>query len=508
MAENIELLDCPLCAFTVLPTDDYVLQLHFEQVHTEDSPFIIKDDPEPQPSSFSSSFERKHVQATTSSDEEEHAVACPEPDCGELVLLDDFNDHLDLHAAETLSFDETTRKYHSHSSSNMHKSAATHHSHRRSSKAATSDYLHDSESLDGSRKSESHGKAKKKHHRDRRDTNSSEKSTLARGIISFNPFTKLEKLVKPPNKSARLGKSELGPHAWEDRMPKWLHDQLAAGPKITVVNRIGRDGRLIKQEQVQNETPGVIPILAQLSALDRTVKEAYYCHPSTLHVGKTPKEGSFCGYRNIQMLVSYIQGAKAQGHEEFSGRLPGILKLQELIERAWDKGINHIGRIQTGGIKDTRKYIGTPEAQALFLSTEINCAIEMFSDQDTPDGKIQAHDSLLLAVERYFAQAAVSDGSSVRKTRLPPIYLQRPGHSLTIVGFERRSDSYCNLVVLDPVYATSPAMHKLIGRKNIKSSRPEVMHAYRRGPAHLRKFAAFEILRLTATPPLFPAWDV
>jgi hypothetical protein len=144
-------------------------------------------------------------------------------------------------------------------------------------------------------------------------------------------------------------------------MPKWLHQQLEAGPKITVVNRIGRDGRLIKQEQVQNETPGVIPILAQLSALDRFVKEAYYCHPSMLHVGKTPKEGSFCGYRNIQMLLSYIQGARAQGHEQFPGRTPGILQLQDMIERAWDKGIHTIGRQQTGGIRDTRKYIGTPE---------------------------------------------------------------------------------------------------------------------------------------------------
>jgi hypothetical protein len=158
-----------------------------------------------------------------------------------------------------------------------------------------------------------------------------------------------------------LQKSELGPYAYEARMPRWLHDQLAAGPKVTVVNRIGRDGRLIKQEQVQNETPGALPILAQLSALDRTVKEAYYCHPSTLHVGKTPREGGFCGYRNIQMLLSYIQGARAQGHEEFPGRTPGILKVQDLIEGAWDKGINHIGRIQTGGIRDTRKYIGTPE---------------------------------------------------------------------------------------------------------------------------------------------------
>lgn len=206
MAANMELLDCPLCDFTVRPTDDYILQLHFEQVHTEDSPFVVKDDPEPLPPSRGSSSKRKHKADTTSSDDEENTVACPEPDCGEVVLLDDYNDHLDLHAAETLSFDETTGEYHSHhSSSNMHKSAAKHNSHRRSSKAASSDYQYDTESLDGSWKSDSHGK--KKHHRDRRDTDSSEKSMLARSILAFNPFK--EKSVKPPNKSARLGVSVL-----------------------------------------------------------------------------------------------------------------------------------------------------------------------------------------------------------------------------------------------------------------------------------------------------------
>lgn len=129
-------------------------------------------------------------------------------------------------------------------------------------------------------------------------------------------------------------------------------------------NRIGRDGRMIKQEQIQNETAGLIPILAQLSALDSGVEKAYYSHPSSLHVGKTPREGGFCGYRNIQMLLSYIQGAKAQGHEDFPGRTPGVLVLQNLIEQAWDQGINHIGRIQTGGIRGTRKYIGTPEVKS------------------------------------------------------------------------------------------------------------------------------------------------
>ncbi|KAH7087794.1 peptidase family C78-domain-containing protein [Paraphoma chrysanthemicola] len=508
----MDVLACPMCDFTIDSHDDYgpeLLQLHFEQVHTTDSPFRVVEDAESPPPTLPPrpSSKRKHVDDTPSSDDEENTVTCSEPDCGEVVLLIDLNEHLDYHAAETLSFDETTGKYHSHHLSATMQGLKTPHPHEDYSKGLYHDHSFTTDLHDALKRHDGHGHKLKKHgHRDRSNTATSEKSTLSRSILSFNPFAKLDKTVKPPNKSARLGKSELGPYAWEERMPRWLHDQLAAGPKINIVNRIGRDGRLIKQEQVQNETPGIIPILAQLSALDRNVTEAYYCHPSTLHVGKTPREGGFCGYRNIQMLLSYIQGAKAQGHEEFPGRTPGILVLQDLIETAWDKGINQIGRVQTGGIRDTRKYIGTPEAQAFFLSSEINCAVEMFSD--SKERKIEAHETLLDAIERYFAQAAVKDGSNVYKTLLPPIYLQQPGHSITIVGLERRRDGACNLVVLDPMYSTSPVMHKLLGRKNIRTARPEVMHAYRRGARQLRKHAAFEILMLTATPPLFPAWDV
>lgn len=133
------------------------------------------------------------------------------------------------------------------------------------------------------------------------------------------------------------------------------------------------------------------------------------------------------------------------------------------------------------------------QAQALFLSSEIDCAVELFTD--SPDGQIEAHEQLLYAVESYFTQAAIKeDGSNVCKTLLPPIYLQQPGHSITIIGFERRKDGKCNLVVLDPMYHTSPAMHSLLGRKNIRTFRPEVLHAYRRGGRQLGKHAAFEIL--------------
>lgn len=49
------------------------------------------------------------------------------------------------------------------------------------------------------------------------------------------------------------------------------------------------------------------------------------------------------------------------GSAFFGGKVPTILELQNYIEKAWDLGINVQGRIETGGIRGTRKYIGTPE---------------------------------------------------------------------------------------------------------------------------------------------------
>ncbi len=72
----------------------------------------------------------------------------------------------------------------------------------------------------------------------------------------------------------------------------------------------------------------------------------------------------FSGFSNKSCLtykISYIQGAQARGHRFFPDRLPSVLDLQELIESAWDRGINTAGKVETGGIRGTRKYIGTPE---------------------------------------------------------------------------------------------------------------------------------------------------
>ncbi|KAL8944408.1 MAG: hypothetical protein Q9216_000459 [Gyalolechia sp. 2 TL-2023] len=138
------------------------------------------------------------------------------------------------------------------------------------------------------------------------------------------------------------------------------------------------------------------------------------------------KEGGFCGYRNIQMMLSFIQAAQSQGYEYFPGRVPSILDLQELIESAWDRGINAAGKIETGGIRGTRKYIGTPEAQTLLLSLGIGCEASAFNDLNDPP----AFKKVYQDVEHYFVNRTSLSSEKVSRTPLPPIYFQHQGATL------------------------------------------------------------------------------
>ena len=91
------------------------------------------------------------------------------------------------------------------------------------------------------------------------------------------------------------------------------------------------------------------------------------------------------------MLCSYIIGVKFQGVNNISRRIPSIFHIQDYIEAAWDAGHNKQGRIETGGIKGTRKYIGTPEVcisapcnLGTLTDREIHQALAMFKLLDIP----------------------------------------------------------------------------------------------------------------------------
>ncbi|KAJ0277701.1 hypothetical protein CBS470a_010143 [Colletotrichum nupharicola] len=128
----------------------------------------------------------------------------------------------------------------------------------------------------------------------------------------------------------RYQKAELGKYAHEQTMPDWLVSLLHKGGEVT------SDGSYIFQAVMDRR------LSFRGDQRSRTASSAE------------------------QMMVSYINGANAYGRDQFRGRLPTIFEIQEYIENAWDMGINAQGRVETGGIKGTRKYIGTPEVRLSF----------------------------------------------------------------------------------------------------------------------------------------------
>jgi hypothetical protein len=148
-------------------------------------------------------------------------------------------------------------------------------------------------------------------------------------------------------------------------MPGWLRKQLEQGGKKEQRNIIGPDGQVKTHCYVPNETENLVPAIRSLLQQDNEVERAFLCHPAVTHFAKSRLEGSFCGYRNSQMMISYITNSKAPGYDKFEDGVPTILQLQDIIEDAWDRGINPEGRLETGGIKGTRKYIGTSEVSPL-----------------------------------------------------------------------------------------------------------------------------------------------
>lgn len=130
--------------------------------------------------------------------------------------------------------------------------------------------------------------------------------------------------------------------------------------------------RLLDDEEKQHleDAPSrIILLLSKLLEQDPDVESAYFSHSAVCYIGKIKFKGKdegndFCGYHNVQMLASYLVATRVAGLEEFADGIPTIYKIQDMIEKAWDQGFNESGRVQTGGIKRTRKHIGTPEVWA------------------------------------------------------------------------------------------------------------------------------------------------
>lgn len=473
MSSAGETFSCPFCDFK--ETNDYQLLLHVEIEHSENgvSPFAIKDElaarSQPNTNGESASQPARSGTATPIESSEPEYIECPYK-CGEQILAKELEFHANLHAAEEMALEdfEVTEPSGSFTTDISSELRRTNNQFNRPTSPATVE------------------KPRKTSWKD------------------FLSPMRLKRQPSPVNETAqsngevrRLGKAELGPHAHERRMPSWLFKLLEAGAKINITNTIGPDGRLVRVETVANETPHLIPVLARLSVLDKQISRAYYCEPSVTHVAKLSREGGFCGYRNTQMLISYIRDAGAPGHEHFSRkRLPTIFEIQDMVESAWDHGFNSAGRQETGGIRGTRKYIGTPEAQALLLSLGIPAEAMAFSSKD----KVTAYTRMMNAVAAHFESSIdQNDTNKVIITDRPPLFFQQQGHSMTVVGYEVTAEGDANLIVFDPMYQTPPLLKRLAADQKysfVASNPAKLMKVYRRDEKYLSRHKAFEMIRV------------
>ncbi|KAH9221152.1 peptidase family C78-domain-containing protein [Leptodontidium sp. 2 PMI_412] len=475
--------DMIICPFCGLGADgDYQIMLHMETQHPEggESPFIVKDD-----ASIAAL-----IDVDSRNDEEEY-IHCPVEGCGEALLLAELESHVEMHEEEQ----DTTDSDDSDLSSNERLKA-------QSGVADTFDIKlsHALRNLDDDDDDDDRTVVPDVPSPDRHAT----AKAAWRKVLKMPDSSSKGSSSSKPTARRRLGKSELGPHAHEKQMPSWLVKLLEEDGAVKTSNVLERDGKMRKVKICPNMTAGIVPVLEQLLNQDEQVDFAYFCDPAVKHVSKLRREGGFCGYRNIQMLCSYIIGAESQGSECFDKKIPSIFQIQDYIENAWDQGINSTGRIETGGIRGTRKYIGTPDAQAMFCSIGIACDAQGLKSKGNSG---PAYELLFRAVENYFINGCTDYNPKIRCTSLPPIYFQHPGHSMTIIGFERKRDGSKNLIVFDPMFHDAANVTKLIGMSFRAKHPADHLRAYRRGVKYLKKYNEFELLKLTPPPRIYNTAD-
>ncbi|KAK4241239.1 peptidase family C78-domain-containing protein [Achaetomium macrosporum] len=443
---------CPFCGWTN-EGGEYEMLLHMETLHAEgESPFVVKEERTP-----------AHIDTS----EDTPYAECPVEGCGELLPLQELEYHVELHA------EESSDHLQDESAPPPEPGAGKEAEFSPSSPSRSRREAGRNREPDHSSKSERQAKAISAWRQLlKMPSSSTVHGFLSKARTQDGKQDNIGSVSRSFTRGRRLGRAHLGKYAHEERMPDWL---------VTLLRKKG-----------QVTAQGVIPVLAQLLEQSSSTKYAYLCHPCVQHVSKLKREGGFCGYRNIQMLSSFIIHTKSKGHEHFKGAIPSIFQIQEYIETAWDRGINAQGRVETGGIRGTRKYIGTPDALAVFASLDIPCECRAIEHKEPSKSEAQ----LMEYVEDYFQSGVEDPTQLIRKTNLPPLYFQHAGHSMTIIGFEKLKNGAKQLLVFDPSFHDSSSILRLVGKTFVHPMPDLALKLYRRGNRYLRAYREFELLRL------------
>jgi len=184
-----------------------------------------------------------------------------------------------------------------------------------------------------------------------------------------------------------------------------------------------------------------------------------------------------CGYRNMQMLCTYLLQFKTFKNQLFEGCgfVPSIPGLQVWLEKAWAKGIDKEGARQLGNsVYNSKKWIGTSEICSMFELFNIKTQIMDFYTQETTGNKTgrnyRGNYQLVEWAWKYF-----ETGNQSNKKFCPPLYLQHAGHSRTIIGADKNLKSgEINLLLFDPAHDGNILKNDLINKKRVSMFRTSI----------------------------------
>ncbi|ORY94646.1 peptidase family C78-domain-containing protein [Syncephalastrum racemosum] len=227
------------------------------------------------------------------------------------------------------------------------------------------------------------------------------------------------------------------------------------GTRVYARTKINTDQELwslLTALKENSRTAGVIPRLephfTKLNRKGNTVA-AYLCSPFTDHIATGFLDlGWGCGYRNCQMLMTFLQRKREAG-ELILKQVADISGLQLLLERAWQEGFDPQGAAQLDHhVYKTRKWIGTTEVYCMLTYLGIRSTILDFH-RPSPNN---THDTMFDWIQSYFEDGKTHTKKNhvVHITDRPPLYLQHSGHSRTVIGIELLNDGKRNLIMFDP----------------------------------------------------------
>ncbi|KAG0285003.1 hypothetical protein BGZ96_010680 [Linnemannia gamsii] len=271
------------------------------------------------------------------------------------------------------------------------------------------------------------------------------------------------------------------PHKLQGDAVPLGHSELFDVPDVTSTIQDTEDDFKIPCEAQNCNMMGIAGLIAKTRMLLETslaqgvTQQAYLADTSTmLFQSDKSDRGWGCGYRNIQMMLSYVVGqtdsieTTSTATTTTTPSVPTIPELQRQLEYAWTNGFDAQGAEQLKHkVEGTKKWIGTTEAWSVLCSLGVRCSILDFHMPSGPDG---THPAMFAAVYEYFGSPNWSPLSAplslhvdnsrlngnegqdrIIQTAKPPLYMQHQGHSRTIVGIEiLKEDRGMNLLVFDP----------------------------------------------------------